>query len=265
MRLGPVILQPYGFILSLAVLAGAVFFFAEVKRKKESPDEGLEILLAALTGGIIGSRLYHVIGQWSFYSQNPLAIFQIWRGGLGIYGGLLGGTLAIFIFTKIRKFDFPAWLDLAAVGIPLGQVVGRLANFVNQELYGYPTNLPWGIFISPENRLPQFSTASFFHPLFLYESLWSFLVFLAVLTAGRKFAKKFLKGELFLFYLSLYSFGRFWLEFLRPDPWRLFGFPTAQFLGLAVILFSLVLTLDKRLIWYRIKIKLNHINKNAAA
>ena len=246
MSLGPVILQPYGFILSLAISAGAVFFFAEVKRKKESPDSALEILLAALTGGIIGSRLYHVIDQWSFYSQNPPLVFQIWRGGLGIYGGLLGGILAIFILAKIKKLDFPAWLDLTALSLPLGQTIGRFANFLNQELYGYPTNLPWGIYIPPQNRLPQFSKVSFFHPLFLYESLWNFLVFLAVLIAARKFAKKFLKGELFLFYLSLYSFGRFGLEFLRPDPWRLFGFPTAQAVALAIILFSLTLALIRR-------------------
>ena len=239
-KIGWFVFQPYGLIIALAVLAAGGMVFWEAKRKGQKPEHVLNTLFWGLIGGLAGARAYHVIHEWDFYSKNLLLIFNLWRGGLGIYGALLGGSLAVFVFTKIKDLNFLKWLDIAALGLPLGQAIGRWANFINQELYGYPTDLPWKIYIRPSQRLPEFRSFIYFHPLFFYESIWNLLVFLVVLITITKFEKKIKKGELFCLYLSLYSFGRFWLEFLRPDVWRLFGFPVAQIIAAITILTCLI-------------------------
>lgn len=237
--------RAYGLILVLAVLAAATVAWFEAKRKDKTVGTFLDVLLVALFGGLVGARVYHLVHQWQFYSRNLLDAIKLWQGGLGIYGGILGGVVAIFIYTRVKKLDFLKWLDIAAVGLPLGQAIGRWGNFANREIYGLPTNLPWGIYIAPGNRLPELIRFSRFHPLFLYESIWNIGVFLAVLIVAKKFGSPSLrKGELFALYLGLYSLGRFWLEFLRPEVWRVFGLPVAQIIAVVTIAFcSLAFTL----------------------
>ena len=249
--------QPYGLIISLACLSSILIIIWQAKKQKQNLNVFLDSLSWVLISGLIGARVYHVIHLWSFYKQSPLSVLQFWQGGLGIYGGILGGILGLFIYSKLNNILIPArpsggsnflnLADLYSFGLPLAQAIGRWANFINQELYGYPTNLPWAIYIKPENKLAGFENYSHFHPLFLYESLWSFMIFIILLVLAKfisrssrtkvRYYKK--PGVLFFLYLFLYSIGRFFLEFLKPDPWKIFNIPTAQLISLIIIITSL--------------------------
>lgn len=217
----------YGFLISLGILAG--LWVAE-KFKKELSFSLLDPLFWVLTGGIIGARIYHLIDYWSYYAQNLIEVFYLWQGGLGIFGGIIGGIFSLWLFKKHKKLtkkEFLIMLDLGALGLPLGQAIGRWANYFNQELYGWPTNLPWGIYIKPENRLPGFGNFQKFHPLFLYESLGCLAIFtviyvvadLSLRSSRNKFRYYRFSGSLFFLYLFLYGLLRFFLEFLRPEGW----------------------------------------------
>jgi phosphatidylglycerol:prolipoprotein diacylglycerol transferase len=139
------------------------------------------------------------------------------ENGLGIPGAILGGGLALYIFCRIKKISFGMWADFAAPGVALAQAIGRWGNFFNQEVYGKPSTLPWAITIDPQYRLPEYSTYSTYHPLFLYESIWNLLNMGLLLYLGKRFEKWLKNGDIFLMFLMVYSLGRFLLEFLRLD------------------------------------------------
>ncbi|MBU1931342.1 prolipoprotein diacylglyceryl transferase [Patescibacteria group bacterium] len=246
----------YGLIIALAILIGLWVCFLETKRKKQDVKVLFDVAFWVLISGLVGARFYHVVHQWSFYQENPGFIFHLWNGGLGIYGAIFGGLLAIWIYTRFKKLDFLIWSDIAVLGLPLGQAIGRWANFFNQELYGYPTNLAWAIYIEPINRLPQFKNISYFHPLFLYESFWNLAVFLIIFFAGRRLDKRLLKGELFILYISLYSLGRFFIEFLKPDVWRLAALPAAQLIAVFIIVLCLIITAVRRCWFKQVNVKI---------
>jgi len=198
-------------------------------------------LLLCLFLGVIGARLYHVASSLPYYIDHPNQIFGLRMSGFGIYGGVIGGALGLWIYTFRHKLSFLRWADYAAPGLALAQAIGRWGNFFNQELYGYPTNLPWGIYIAPENRLPGFEQYERFHPTFLYESLWNLLAFGILFTLSRKAKDRLLEGDLILLWGVLYSLGRFFVEFERPDAyqlktWVLTGVPMAQWVAIAIIL-----------------------------
>jgi len=221
---GPVTFHLYGLMIGLGVLVGA---WAAAKKDKKIWD----CLLWVIGGGIIGARLYHVVDLWSYYSQHLAQIPAVWQGGMGIYGGILGGILGLWIYVKKRKgatLLFWKLLDAGAVGLPLGQAIGRWGNYFNQELYGKPTSLPWGIFIRPENRLIQVMEFERFHPLFLYESLWCLIIFFVLL--------KIVKKNHFIIYLGLYGLGRFFLEFLRIEAWTISGINVAQMISVGLMI-----------------------------
>ncbi|MBP7999406.1 MAG: prolipoprotein diacylglyceryl transferase [Chloroflexi bacterium] len=178
--------------------------------------------------GVIGARLYHVmtpspsmaaIGITSplDYFRNPMQLINIRNGGLGIYGGIIGGVLGLFWYTRRHRLPLLAWADLAAIGLTLGQMMGRWGNFFNQELYGSPTNLPWAVTINPNNRLPAYADVEQFHPAFLYESLWSLMTFLVLYALAKRYTSKIQPGELTALYLIFYGVGRTLLEIVRLD------------------------------------------------
>lgn len=184
-------------------------------------------IIICLILGLIGARLYHVftpspsmaalgIESARDYFQNPQLLFNLRNGGLGIYGGLAGGALGLFYFTWRNRLPLLPWADMAAVGVALGQGFGRWGNFMNQELYGRPTNVPWAIFIDPVHRLQSFADFSYFHPAFLYESLWNFLTFGLLMLLWRR-RRKLLAGEMTAVYLIMYAIGRTLLETVRLD------------------------------------------------
>jgi prolipoprotein diacylglyceryl transferase len=150
-------------------------------------------------------------------------VFEVWNGGLGIYGGVLGGFVGLLIFARVRGISPWVFADAVAPGLVLAQAIGRWGNYFNQELFGRPSDLPWAIRIAPENRPAEYADVATFHPTFLYESIWDVVVCLILLWVARRFADRLKMGDLAMLYVSLYSFGRFFVETLRVDPSFLIG------------------------------------------
>ncbi len=250
-QIGPFPVHWYGIILVTGVLIGAYIASLEARRRGMNPDHVWNALLLCLILGIIGARLYHVFSSprggslgWEYYRQNPMAIFQIWQGGLGIYGAVIGGLLGLVIYTYFTRLKFLQWADLGALGLVLGQSLGRWANYINQELYGPPTTLPWGIRIPAEyriipfNDLTQYPLDTRFHPVFLYESLWNLVGFFVLFYVSRRWAQHLKDGDIFLLYLIWYPLGRTIIETLRPDAWLLGSIPAAQVFGIVMIILA---------------------------
>lgn len=238
--IGPFQVHWYGIIIAAAVLIAATIATFEARRRREDPEHAWSMLLIVLVAGILGARLYHVVHEWSFYSENPALIPQIWRGGLGIPGAIAGGALAIWLYTRFNKLSTPRWMDIAAPGLLLAQAIGRLGNFVNQELYGPPTNLPWGIPISPERQLlyPDAPLDARFHPLFAYEGILNVIGMVVLLIVGRRFASRLYDGDITLLYLVWYGSVRTALETFRVQNWYIGPLPTAMWLGLLAVVLA---------------------------
>jgi len=275
LNIGPLTIHWYGVIIVLGALAGAYVASLEAKRRGEDPEIVWSALVWCLIGGILGARLYHVlsspqgsdIGLRYYFVTNPLetvrvlgltvpfpTALMIWRGGLGIFGGIAGGVLALSIFAwRNHLTPIARWLDIGAPGLILAQAIGRWGNFINQELYGPPTSLPWGIRIDAQFRIPPFTDltrfpleTTRFHPLFLYESLWNLGVFIVLMVIGRRFEGRLKDGDIFAFYLIGYGLGRILIESLRPDAWLVSGIPTAQIVSAGLILLGVAL-----IVWHR--------------
>lgn len=235
----------YGIITVFCILVGCFVASLEAKRRGQNPDHVWNGLILVIIFGVIGARLYHVISSpqglmrgFDYYLQHPVEILMIRQGGLGIFGAIAGGVLAVFVYARWQKLNFPTWLDIAAPGLALGQAIGRWGNFFNQELYGYPTTVPWGIAIDQRFRLPQYANlpeSTRFHPTFLYESIWNLVVFLILMYVARRFGERLLTGDVFLLYCVLYPLGRFFIEFQRPDAWLMGPLAAAQVLSLLIL------------------------------
>jgi phosphatidylglycerol:prolipoprotein diacylglycerol transferase len=248
LQLGPISIHWYGIIMATAILAAAWLGTAEARRRGENAEIGWSMLLWAIAGGVIGARLYHVIHQWDLsgiaggfqgYSKEPWLIPQVWNGGLGIPGAVAGGAVAIYAFTRLRSLPTGRWFDIFVMALPLGQAIGRLGNFVNQELYGPPTGLPWGIPISTAHRVPEWANLNLypeattrFHPLFAYEAIASLLTLAAMIWISRRFAARLYDGDMLLIYVMFYGVVRSSLETFRVENWLIAGVPTATWLGL---------------------------------
>jgi len=241
LRIGPFSLRWYGVLIVGGALLAAYASSREAKRRGLNSETIWDMLLWVLLMGIVGARLYHVFsspagGQlgWTYYRQHPIEILTTWHGGLAIYGGLAGGFLGIATYVWRHKLDLVLWLDVITPSVLIAQALGRWGNFINQEAYGYQTDLPWGIYIPPERRLPGLERYDYFHPVFLYESLGCATGFLVTMWIARRFQGWLLKGDLFAMYFIWYGTLRFFTEGLRPDAWRVGGVPTAQIISLLV-------------------------------
>ena len=232
--LGILNIRWYGVLIMVGALAAAWLSTVEAKRRGLNPDEIWEILPWVLVAGIIGSRLWHIFLPpashiaagitTQYYLTHPLDAIAIWRGGVGIPGAVIGGVIALWIYTRVKHLNFGQWVDVIAPGLALAQAIGRWGNFLNQEIYGSPTNLPWAIKIDPQFRLKEFMNQETYHPLFAYESLWNLANMTLLLWLGRKYKEQLIDGDLFLIYMMFYAFGRFFLEFLRLDTAPVAGF-----------------------------------------
>lgn len=221
-------LRWYGVIVMVGVIVGSLIVEREIRRRGENGDRIWDALIWVLPIGIIGARLWFVlnatIGGNRFYIENPASIIRIWEGGLHIFGGFLLGAAALLIYLRQNKLDPWLFLDAAGPAALIGQGIGRVANFINQELYGPPTTLPWGIPISAEHRLTQFRDLNLFpvettrfHPTFAYEMLWNFASAGLLLWLSRRYEKDLKPGTLFAGWLVLAGLGRVIIEFFRPD------------------------------------------------
>ena len=227
LSLGPLLLRWNGLLIALGVAMGALISAREAKRHGFDPEIIYYLFLPLTIWGTLGARVWHILtpslssvglGLTSqHYLTHPLDFIAFWIGGFGFPGALIGGALALLYFSKKNDLPFWALTDLLATGIVIGQAIGRIGNYFNQELYGLPTNLPWKIFIDPAYRLAGFETVNFYHPLFAYESLLSLASLFFLLWLARRFAEILAAGDLFLAYLVLHAFARFLLEFLRLD------------------------------------------------
>ncbi len=236
LHIGPVVVYWYGVLIMAGIMVAAWIAAKQARYHGDNADHIWNALWLCLILGILGARLYHVVSSLPYYLAHPGQILGLPMAGFGIYGAVVGGALGLWIYTRWHKLSFWRWADYIAPGLAIAQAIGRWGNFFNQELYGFPTNLPWGIYIAPENRLPGFEQYERFHPTFLYESLWDLLVFAVLMVVSRKASRRLREGDLMLLYGVLYPLGRLLVEFQRPDAWKIGGVPTAQWVAIAAIL-----------------------------
>ena len=237
--LGPITVRWYGLLIALALLICILVAVWLGKKRNLEANQIYDLALGAAIGGIAGARLYDVFFiAWDYYHDHLLDIFKIWQGGLAIHGAVIGGLAVLLIFTLYKKIFLLSFLDLFVV-LPLGQAIGRWGNYFNQELFGRPTNLPWGIPIDPANRPPQYPDQQYFHPTFLYESVLNLILFVILLIIFKKTPRP---GVIFCLYLIGYGLIRIFTEFIRIDETTLiFGVRLPQVVSGAVIIVALVL------------------------
>ena len=247
-QIGPVYIYYYGVIIMIGALAALWLSLREARYRDLDPEVVWDIVPWLLVAGIIGARLWHVFtpsksmgAGFDYYLSNPIEILKIRKGGLGIPGAILGGVVALIIYARKKKIDFYTWADVIMPGLALAQAIGRWGNFINQELYGSPTDLPWAIYIDEANRLPEFMQYSTYHPMFLYESLWNLMNMFLLLVMERQWKDKLLPGDLLFTYLIVYPLGRFLLEFMRLDSSMVGGVNINQATMVVVIVFSIVM------------------------
>lgn len=218
-HLGPLPIRFYALCIITGVIVGSIIATRRWIARGGARDTVETVALVSVPFGIVGARIYHVITDHQLYfgpGQHPIRMFYIWDGGLGIWGGVALGALGGYLVARRRKIRFWALADALAPGVAVAQAIGRLGNYFNQELYGGPTTLPWGLQIAPEYRLPGYEQYSTFHPTFLYELVWDLAVAVALVLLDRRF--KLGHGKVFALYAMLYTIGRGWVEHLRIDP-----------------------------------------------
>ena len=218
----------YGILMATGMILGVLLALKEAKRVGIDEDDVLNLALIAIPSGLLGARLYYVIFNWSYYSQNVSEILNFRGGGMAIHGALIGGILAGFIYTKIKGIYFFKMADAVMLGIPLAQAIGRWGNYINGEAHGGPTDLPWGIMVDGIKV----------HPTFLYESIWDLgiFIFLWLFRKNKKY-----EGQLAITYIILYSIGRFFIEGLRTDSLMIGPLRMAQVISLVAIIICLLL------------------------
>ena len=241
----PIVLRWYGVLVMLGAVVGTFIAEREIKRRGENGDSVWDALVWILPAGIVGARLWYVLnsilGGNTYYIDNPAKIMYIWEGGLHFFGGLLFGGIALYYFLKQNGMDFWLFLDAIAPAALIGQALARPANFINQELYGQPTKLMWGIPIDAEHRLPQFSDltqfpveTTRFHPSFAYEMILNILLALLLLWVSRRYAEKMRPGAIFSGWLISAGLIRAFIEFFRPDQPRI---------GNSIVTYSMLVSL----------------------
>jgi phosphatidylglycerol---prolipoprotein diacylglyceryl transferase len=236
-HLGSFRLKWYGLLIASAVLIGVNLSMRLAKQRKIDPELIADLAIWLVLGAIPAARLYYVIFQWQNYSQHPDQIIKIWEGGIAIHGAIIGGTIAAIIFAKFKRVSFWQLADLVAPSVALGQAIGRWGNFFNSEAFGSPTDLPWKLYIPTASRPFEYINFDYFHPTFLYESVWNLLVFaiLMYLFVDDTRRNRLKAGSIFLIYLIAYSIGRFGVEGLRTDSLMFGSLKMAQAISLVGI------------------------------
>jgi phosphatidylglycerol:prolipoprotein diacylglycerol transferase len=233
--IGPIHVRWYGLLLGCAALLGLALAKREAVRRGEPVDPFLTACSFTLAGAIVGARLYHVAFNLDYFGRFPWKVFALWEGGAGIFGGIFGGVALAAAYTWWRGLPLGRYVDIMTPSLALGQAIGRWGNFFNEEAFGPPTRLPWGLHISPARRPRGFEAFETFHPTFLYESVWDLAVFATLFFLLRKRLAP-APGALFLAYLALYGAGRLAIEALRLDSEPIGPFRSAQVVAVGCLL-----------------------------
>lgn len=235
----------YGLCIVMGILLAIFVGLNLVKYYGISKDKAIDFAFWITIAGIIGARLYHVFLEFDYYWENPINIFKIWNGGVTIHGGIAAGLIVAFIFSRVEKIKFWRLSACSVTGLALGQAIGRCGNYFNQELFGLPTSLPWGIPINIMNRPLEFISSEYFHPTFIYESIGTFLIFLTLISAQIYLIKNNKANNKNAFYITItylimYSLLRFFLEFIRIDRTpEVLGLRFPQINAIILIIFSI--------------------------
>lgn len=254
LQLGPLSIHWYGIILGTAALVGLLMALREAKRVGMDPETIMDVVMYAVPAAIIGARIYYVVFRWDeYYSSHPGEIIAVWQGGIAIHGALIASVLTAYIYSRVKKVSFWRIADIVAPSLLMGQAIGRWGNFMNQEAHGGPVSLEF----LQSLHLPQFiidqmyildpltNTYSYYHPTFLYESVWNLIGVILLLVIRRVVALR--RGDLFLSYVIWYSIGRFFIEGLRTDSLMLTEtLRIAQVISLALLAFALVMMIVLR-------------------
>jgi phosphatidylglycerol---prolipoprotein diacylglyceryl transferase len=247
-ELGPLTVYWYGIIIGVGILLGLMLAINESKKVNLDPNIFTDLIIWAIPVSILFARLYYVSFEWEYYSRNPTKIIAIWEGGIAIHGALTGAMLTAILFCHKKGVSFWKIADIAAPSLILAQAIGRWGNFMNQEAHGTEVsrNFLESLYL-PDFIIDQmFINGSYFHPTFLYESLWNVMGFIFLIII-RKWVKGLKQGEIFLLYLAWYSVGRFFIEGLRTDSLMLTdNIRIAQVLSLVLVGLSLSLIFYRR-------------------
>ncbi len=233
MSSGPIAFEILGFqiswyivIFAISIIAGLIIAYFTTRYRQQKTDEAANFFPLALIFGLLGARLLHIavnspyyFGYFPFY-KTLISILDFRRGGLAVHGAILGIVLALLVFCRIRKLNFWLWADIMAVGLIFSQASGRWVNFFNQEAFGKPTDLPWGIFINIRNRPLDYAGFEYFHPTFLYESILNLILFILLIFMHRAYKNKpgiLPHGLIFSVYLGVYAVYRTFIEYFRLD------------------------------------------------
>jgi len=253
---GAIQIQPYLVIGSIRIYIYSIIllctlfillFLVDKFKKYDKNLKNLDVIDAALfciIPSIVGARLYHIITDWNLYANNISEIFSIWDGGLGIFGAILGALFGMLIYSKFNKIHFFSLVNITAFLLPISQIIGRYGNLVNQEIYGPPTDLPWGVFIRPENRVAGYENFQFFHPAYLYEQIGCFIL---VIIQFYIFRKLKLKSNIFIgTWLIGYGLIRFTVEIFRLSDKIYYGLSFNQIVSLAIIITGTIYLIYKQ-------------------
>jgi prolipoprotein diacylglyceryl transferase len=216
LHLGPLQLRAYGMAIAVGVVVAAGIARRRWVARGGAGDDIGAVVLWAVPAGLVGARIYHVVTDWQRFGGRWLHVFAVWEGGLGIPGGLVAGVCVGAWAARRRGLPVPVLLDVVAPAIPVAQAIGRLGNWFNQELFGRPTDLPWGLRIDPDHRPAAFRSMATFHPTFAYEALWNLALAAVLVLVERRYRLR--PGQLFIGYVAGYAAGRLWVEALRVDP-----------------------------------------------
>lgn len=245
--IGPIDVRWYGVIIATGIVLAFLVAQREMVKRGFHPEFLTDLLIWAVPIAILGARLYYVFSKWSYYSENPGQILQIWEGGLAIHGALIASFITAYVFTKKRNVSFLKLADVVAPSLLIGQTIGRWGNFMNQEAHGGPVSraflenmyLPdWII-----NQMKKGDT--YYHPTFLYESVWNFIGLVIMILLRRV---NLLRGEMLMFYIIWYSSGRYFIEGMRTDSLYLFGeFRTAQVVSIVAVVVAIIIIVYRRM------------------
>jgi prolipoprotein diacylglyceryl transferase len=236
-HIGPLPLHAYGLMLAIGVIVAATVGEKRWVKSGHDQKQFSGVVVPCVIGGVVGARVYHLFTGYDWSDGGIVGAFKIWTGGLSIWGAIAGGLIVFLFLARKRNIDTLAFMDAVAPGIVLAQAIGRWGNYFNQELFGRPTTLPWGLEIDLAHRPAGYEQYTTFHPTFLYESLWCLAIFGFLLFAEKRFAAR--RGQVFALYVALYTLGRVLFESLRiDDATKLFGLRFNLMLSIALCVFG---------------------------